>query len=388
MRDNTQYFHVNWIDGMKINKNLFIAQDDAVRNDLHDIASFSLSPIKYGVLPPLAAGQNTFNVNISLDNQNTLRVAILNCQAVTLGGVPINISAALKIGQNDADAIPGISYPMPQPAGESAFWVVLTINPFEKQPAGNLIIDETPPRFPFVLPVFKLFVISDTQYAQYASHPYGLMIGKVLVKGASYVIDEHYVPPCTSISAHPALIHLYSDLESFLNKFELHCSKIVQKIYSRKQKNDLSEMVLSLCERTLIQLTHVITKFRWTLIHESPAYMFEALSGLARLMKNTIDLHIDSGKDILINYFTEWCDPKQGEIEKILVNMANQRYDNNDLNKNIIVVVEFVNFISELFETLNNLEFIGKRKEGVFVDEKKIEQSEPQKTTSSRFLAR
>src|SRR5580692_11533076 len=114
MRANKQYFHINWIDGMKINKNIFIAQDDAMRNDLHDVASLNLSPIKYGVLPPLAAGQSTFNVNISLDNQNTLRVSILDCQAVTMGGVPVNISAALKIGPNDADAIPAISFPLPQ----------------------------------------------------------------------------------------------------------------------------------------------------------------------------------------------------------------------------------------------------------------------------------
>lgn len=388
MRDKTQYFHINWIDGMKINKNIFIAQDDAIRNDLHDIASFNLSPIKYGVLPPLAAGHSTFNVNISIDNQNTLRVSIINCQAVTLGGVPVNISASLKIGPNDADANPAISFPLPPPSGESAFWVVLTINPFEKQPAGNLIVDETPPRFPFVLPVFTLLVISDNQYSQYASHPFGLMIGKVLVNGASYTIDEHYVPPCISVSAHPALVELYSDLESFLNRFEVLCSKIIQKIYVRKQKNDISELVLSLCDQTLSHLGYVINKFRWTLLHESPVYMFEALSGLARIMKNAIDLHIDSGKDILINYFTEWCDPQQGEIEKILVNMANQRYDNNDINKSIIVVIEFVNFIRELFEILNTLEFIGKRKEGIFVDEKKEEPADPQKTThSSRFLA-
>jgi hypothetical protein len=389
MRDSNQYFHVNWIDGMKINKNLFIAQDDAVRSDLHDVASINLSQIRYGVLPPLAVGQDTFNVNISLDNQNTLRVSILTCQAITLGGVLINISASSKIGSNNADAIPAITFPLPQSSGESVFWAVLTVNPFEKQPIGNLVIDETPPRFPFVVPVYNLQVVSDNQYAQFAHHPYSLIIGKVLTKNGSLKVDEQYVPPCISITSHTSLIELYSDLEGFLNRFEVLCSKIIQKIHLRKQKNELSEMVLFLCDRTLIQLGDVINKFRWTLIHESPAYFFEAVSGLARIMKNTIDLHIDSGKDILLNYFTEWCDPKQGEIEKILNNIVNQRYDNNDINKNIVIVVNFVDFISELFETLNNLEFIGKRKEGIFVDEKKDEPIDMQKPkTSSRFLAK
>ena len=389
MRENTQYFHVNWIDGMKINKNLFIAQDDAVRNDLHDVASLNLSKIKYGVLAPVTAGQNTFNVNISLDNQNTLRVSILSCQAITLGGVPINISAFSKMGPNETDAVPSSTFQLPLQGSESAFWVVLTVNPFEKQPAGNLIINETPPRFPFVLPVYTIEVISDMQYPQFANHPYALIIGKVLVKGTNLKVDDHYIPPCFSTSSHPALLELFTELESSMNKLESFCSKIVQKIYIRKQKNELSEMVLYLCERALIHLTQVVNNFRWTLMHESPAYMIASLSGLARIIKNTIDLHIGSGKDILINYFNEWCEPKQGEIEKILINMTNERYDNNDISKSITVVISFVDFVSELFEILSNLEFIGKRKEGYIVDEKPDEPVAEQKPKiSSRFLAK
>jgi len=389
MRDNTQYFHVNWIDGMKINKNLFINQDDAIRNDLHDVASFSISPIKYGVLPGQVVGQNSFNVKISIDNQDNLRVSLLSCQAVTSGGIPINVSAALKTGFNETDGTPSITYHLTQSLNESVYWVVLVVNPFERQPAGNLIVNETPPRFPYVLPVYTLQVVSDIQYKQFATHPYALVIGKVLVKGSGFVVDENYLPPCFTVSAHPALVQLYSDLEAYLNKIEVSCSKIIRKINQRKQKNELSEMILFLCDRTLLNIAQVINQFRWTTIHESPAYMLAAVSGIARVIKNTIDLNIDSGKDLLVTYFTEWCDPKQGEIEKILINMANERYDNNDINKSIVVVIAFVNLINELFQTLSNLEFIGKRKEGYVVDEKVLEPAELQKPkVSSRFITR
>jgi hypothetical protein len=389
MRDNTQYFHINWIDGMKINKNLFIAQDDAIRNDLHDIASINLSNIKYGVLPPVVAGQNTFNVNISIDGQNTLRVSVLACQAITSGGVPINISAALRTGLNDPDGVPSVSHQFSQPSGETAFWVVLIVNPFERLPAGSIIVNESPPRFPYVLPRYTVQVVSDIQYPQFANHPLALIMGKVLVKGSGFKVDENYIPPSLSVNAHPKLLEVFSSLEVFLNKFEANCSKIIQKIFQRKQKNELSEMVLFLCDRTLLQLGQLINNFRWTLMYESPAYMLSTISALARVIKNTIDLYTDSGKDVLINYFTEWCDPKQGEIENTLLNMANERYDNNDINKSIEVVIAFVNFTSELFQTLSNLEFIGKRKEGYVVDEKIIEVADVQKPkTSSRFITR
>ena len=43
MRDRIRNLPVNWIDGMKINKNHFIAQDDAWRDALNDVGSLSVS---------------------------------------------------------------------------------------------------------------------------------------------------------------------------------------------------------------------------------------------------------------------------------------------------------------------------------------------------------
>ena len=63
---------------MKINKNHFIEQDNAWRDNLQDVAALHLSPIRYGVLPASIAGEDTFNVKISLDNQESLRVSVLS----------------------------------------------------------------------------------------------------------------------------------------------------------------------------------------------------------------------------------------------------------------------------------------------------------------------
>ena len=57
MRDSLKHFPVNWIDGMKISKSHFIDQDDAWIDGLNDIASLNLSPVRYGILPPTAAGR-------------------------------------------------------------------------------------------------------------------------------------------------------------------------------------------------------------------------------------------------------------------------------------------------------------------------------------------
>jgi len=355
---------------MKINKNHFIAQDDAWKDALHDVASMNLSPLRYGILPPSAAGEETFDVKVSLDNQNVLRVNVLSLQAVTPGGVRIKLPALTLPGQVASEGLPATTFPFATAAGENVYWVVLIINPYERLPAGSPDLSENPPRYPSVTPSCEVMVIADSQYKQYAAHPYALYVGKVTVDGNDVRVDEDYLPPCFSVSAHPDLLALHGELDQRLSNIEARCSQIVQKIYKKSQQNEISELVLFLCDRVMLYLGPAITNLRWLTAHESPARLFAEVVSLARIMKNTIDLRTGTGKDELMNYFTEWCELKQGEFISMLTTVSSFRFDNNDLNKDVRRIVAFINIINRLFETLSNLEFIGKRKEaGIFVKE-------------------
>lgn len=367
MRDQTKHLPVNWIDGMKINKSHFMAQDDAWKDALHDTAALTVSPIKYGVLPASAAGEETFNVKVSLDNQGLLRVNVLSIQAVTPGGVRMQVPA---LAGTNTEELPATSFQFSAATGENTYWVVLVINPYDRKPAGSPDLTETPPRYPGVIPAYEVQVVSDSQYRQYAAHPYALTIGKVLVNGNDVRVDEEYIPPCFSVNAHADLLSLHAELDQRLSNIELRVSQIVQKIYKKSQQNELSELVLFLCDRVMLYLAPTITSLRWVALYESPAVLFAHVVTFARVMKNTIDLRTGTGKDELMNYFTEWCELKQGEFMNMLSTIAGFRFDNNDLNKDIRRIVLFINIISRLFETLSNLEFIGKRKEsGIFVKE-------------------
>lgn len=370
MRDQLKHFPVNWIDGMKISKNHFIAQDRAFENALSDMAALGLSPLRYGILPASAAGEDTYNIKIAIDNQNTARVSVLSCQAITQGGIRIAIPAPGIAGQQERDGVPAITFPFPNAASEPVWWVVLLANPYDKQPAGSPDLSENPPRYPHVLPSYSVQIVNNSQYNQYADHPYGIVIGKLLSGGAGIRVDDEYIPPCFSISAHPDLLSFYTELDGFFGSLELKCSQIVQKIYRKNQQNEISELVLFLCDRMVMHLGQSITQMRWMLMHESPALLFCNVASLARVMKNSIDLRIGSGKDEMMTYLSEWCELKQGELETMLSSLASIRYDNNDINGNIQKVISFVKVCSRLFDTLSKLEFIGKKKEsGIFVKE-------------------
>jgi len=387
MRDQQKHFPVNWIDGMKINKNHFIEQDNAWADALQGIAAQQLSPLRFGVIPASVAGEETFNIKIAYDNQNSLRVSVLSCQAVTPGGAVISLPAFSTVGQADTGNILTETFPLSDSKNESTWWVFLFIHPFEKQAAGSPDLAENPPRFPNVVPTYSIQVISDSNYRQFSSHPYGLAIGKVAVNGNDIRIEDDYIPPCISINAHPDLLSLHGELDKYLADVELHCSQIVQKIFRKNQQNEISELVMFLCDRVMLYLGQAITAMRWNMVYEPPASMFASISTLSRIMKNTIDLRIGSGKEELMNYLSEWCELKQGELESMLSNLANTGFNQNDINKNIQKVVHFVKVTSRLFETLSKLEFIGKRKEsGIFVKEETIQQAETANKARRRFL--
>jgi len=388
MRDTIKHYPVNWVDGMKINKNLFIAQDHANQDAIQDMSSLQLSPLRYGILPTINGGISGFNVKISLDNQNTLRATVLNCQAVTQGGARIDIPGLGVGSQLAADAVPATSFQFTAAAGEDVYWLFLTVNPFNSQPAGTPDSTENPPRFPFAQPQYELQVVNQSQYKQFAGHPYALAVGKVLLNGSTVMNDDGYIPPSLTVSAHPDLTNLFAEIDQFLSNLEQKCSAIVQKILRKSQQNELSELVMYLCDRTMLYLGQTITQLRWFAMHDSPSTLLAHISTLARIMKNTIDLRIGSGKDELMNYLSEWCELKQGELENMLSSLANLRYDHNDVNSNIDSIARFVKVTGKLFETLSNLEFIGKRKEvGFFVKEEQQPANDPnQQKTRRRFF--
>jgi hypothetical protein len=363
MSDQPKYFPVNWIDGMKINKDHFIAQDNATIDALHRSISLNLSSIRYGLRQPSIGGDDTFRVIITADNQNSISVNVLNCKAVTPGGMLINIPT---LPYQDENGTVTATFPVTS-TDSSLFYIVLTVHPFDRLPAGSPDLNENPPRFPYTQPNYKIEIADEARYRQLGFNPYALTIGRFSTDGSSIRVDEEYIPPSISVNAHTDLLQLHAELDQFFAGLEIYCSQIVQKIFKKNQQNELNDVTRYLCERMMLYLGETITAMRRTILYQPPVTLFASVSGLARTMKNTIDLRIGSGKDQLINYFSHWSGMSQGELDILMSTVANLAYNHNNINESILPVVKFVKLMTSLFETLSNLEFIGKLKEGVSI---------------------
>ncbi len=362
MREQVRHFPVNWVDGMKISKDHFIDQERAVQCQLHDVASLHLSPIRYGLLPSADGLNENFDVRISADGQRLVRVTVLTIDAVTRGGARIVIPAFHNHSQPDGS--PTWSFQLPTAAGQMNYWFFVVTNPFQRIPYGDPDPADFPPRMPYVAPGYSIQMVNSNEYRQFANHPFALPVGKIIADANNVRIQE-YIPPSLAISAHPELVAILADIDQFYATLEVCCLNILQNIHRMNQDNEIAKMVMSLCDQLLPFAGKTLNDLRWTSLHESPAALFATVAALARIIKNTIDTRVSSGKEDLMNYFSEWNKCNPGEMESRINELVTLRYDNNNIIEAIHIINPFMKVITGLFETLTELEFIGKRKKAV-----------------------
>jgi hypothetical protein len=392
MAKQKYYLPVNWVDGMKINKNHFIDEQNARMQAQSFATGAHISHINYGLLPAVAGEHSPINLQINFDNQQQVVVNLLSCRAVTPGGYVINI-------EQDADddyttvteKILGLSVPFAELRIKSeTYFVVLAVNPYKRIPTGNALEDEVPLRIPYTLPQYSLSLMpaEDLQYQRPGL--YQLVIGKFFIKEQNILVDQDYIPPCVTSSSHPELIDVFAGMEAFISKMELYCTQILQKIIQKKQQNELAQIVHRICENILQYSNSNAMIYRWSMLHEPPLHMLSVIASMARVLKNTLDQFLGSGKEELINYFMEWCDLKQGELESLITNLTNHKYAHENINETVELTIDFSKSISTLFHNLSRLDYIGKKRDAnIFVKEEMVKSDFPEMEVKKRrsFLA-
>ena len=388
-QNNPHYLPVNWMDGMKINKSHFIAQNNAFTLQAAQGVSSLLNNFNYGLLPDKNNG-NGVKIFVSADNQQQVQVRLQRCTAVTLGGYVI------EFDENDFSIntfkafIPQLSVPFAELKGKSAeYLVVVVVNPYKRVPYGDGDPNETPPRLPYTLPSYELQLMPVNETKENALGNFQIPVARVRVEDQKVLLDEDYIPPCSSINSHTDLVEIHAALENFFGKIELYSLQIIQRILQKKQQNEMAFITQRLCEQIIFFTALQLNEFKQINLYQPPVFLINTVSAFARVIKNTLDVYIGSGKEELINYCIEWCDVNQGELEGAITTLANHKYDHLDINNSIEKVSVFTKLISRLFVNLSKLEYIGKRKEaGIFVKEQIIKpEPEPQPKKRRSFLA-
>lgn len=369
-----EHNRINWIDGMKINKSHFIGQDHAMIRLLHESLQKDISAINFGLMPDPST-EDAVDMVLSMDGQSTVHITLNKCRAVTQGGFLINISKEESAQLNAANKVIKGEYTFGENGGEC--YVVLTIHPYNRVPIGSADEKEEPPRHPYIIPEYTLDIIPSENINRSEFGMYHITIGKVVNIDGKIQLEEDFIPPCTSIQSHEDLKYTYVEIDTFLNAMERYSLQIVQKIFQKKQANDLAVMVKYITENVVQHLGGQLSQFRLQDRYNPPIHMISKLMALARVIKNSMDVYVGTGKEELLNYLSDWCDVNQGAFENVLVEMIELEYQHTDINKALSKVSGFTKLMLSLFKKLNELDYIGKKSDSkIFVKEEIIAKNE------------
>lgn len=361
---------VNWIDGMKVNKDHFISTDNNFIAQTKNIYSSFLNPFNYGILLQSEEYKNPARINIDIDNQGCVHVKVLNCNAITRGGSRIEINETNFLESELSAFMPQLKLSQEKISNKDCF-ICLSVNLFERVPFGIPNPEELPPRLPSVMPGYHLSVHSLEEKSTIAGSN-SLIIGKLIFIDDKPEIDESYIPACHVIYSHPKLAEYHKQLVKILGQIEIDVVDILRSIKTKKQVTNIAETVAEVSGSVLNFLGVHLVEFRRIAMYYPPVFIFEQIAALARTINNAINKQPSAEKEELYNYIQDWSNLKQGEFEKLLVDAIEYDYDHDDINKSIQKLAPFINDMSLIFHTLSNLDFIGKKKDRqIFVKEQK-----------------
>lgn len=372
MAENIKHFPVNWIDGMKINKKHFIDLQDNIEDLIRDARTIGVNYLNYGLLS--TPHTRPFQYSISIDAHKELTVTIKFMKAVTPGGGRIEITDFTgefteRIELNDFDF------------RENNYYLLLNIDPFKRVPSGEQNMEEVPPRFPNALPHYFLTSVIETEVNQNNIGALQFPLAKFKTTADGYEVFTDFIPPAVTVNSHPALLALFENYDTFFKQMEFNAVQISQKIRFRNSTEDenvIASMVFDACDNVKTFTAGHITRNKWTGDNMSPMEMLENTVGLARVIKNTFDSFSGDGKEILYNYFSEWTEISSGDYERLFTDTINIKYSAYDISPVVSQATKFIERIGGLFSLLNQLDYIGKKKDpGIFVNENVLRTSKP-----------
>jgi predicted component of type VI protein secretion system len=368
MAVNNHYLPVNWADGMKVNKDHFIATDRNTIQAIRNSQSRFLNPYNYGLALPVSDRDLSLKLSIELDNQGSLHIKILRCQAVTRDGTTIDIDRNYFTEDELTATLPSLKFD-PQAGNENSFYILLAINPFGRQTTGLADPEETPPRLPYVIPEYQLTIQPASQKSSINSES-ALILGKIVNVDRKPEMDETYIPPCQTVFSHPKLAEYFSWFMKIFGQLEIDLADILQSINEKKQSTTIAGSVAEMSHALLWHVGSVHSSCRKSLRYEAPVLLFEHISSIARLIQNSINTPSRADREELLNYINDWSNLRQGEFEELIRQSVDLEYDHEDINQVMQKTDPFLRSISKVFNTLSNLEFIGKKKDRqIFVKE-------------------
>ena len=374
MLPELKHWPVNWADGMKISRSHLIANDNALRDAVRDATGLLLNTYNYGLLPSLP-GQASPRLLTCDGSDLTWSL----CRAITPGGARIDFDAARSLP---------LKLPLAsileqwQRVGNTTGYVVLDINPFELQPWGQPDPEEVPLRYPYTQPTCHLSVLTASMLAPTMAAGFHLPIGKLLLAGGQFTLDDDYLPPCRSVGVWPAFRQHHQNIVKNLGKIADSATTVVGRVRTNArsgQANLLASSIGNLAEATVRVMSDHLDAYDLRGQDESPLFMVELGVRLARTLKLAIKSTPDQERDIMFNYFKNWCNISPADIETSLQSLLEEEYLHADCQPMITAIYSLTDKLIVLYSKLSELNYVEKNRETIYKEKEEVSPQAPKR---------
>ena len=367
MQPNIKLLPTNWTDGMKINRQHFIDSENAIYAAIHDSIAVHVNDYNYGLLTSGEGLKSSLEINIVKSQADNFLVKVNLCRAITAGGVRIELTPTLckELTLNERVNLGSLkNNPNPQ------FYLLISVDYNERVPTGNPLTSELPARHPYVLPNYQLHLKEASELNSAELGKNFLKIGRFKYKSEELQWDANYIPPSTSIQSFQNLKQYYNTIANHFNSIQTCTYSIIQKVINKNQNSPLAFNVKYVCEKLVYYISSQFFPFRFTLHQQAPIAVVYSVVQLANHFKMALDFLPEKEKEDLQLYFKEWNEISPGKFDEILAEVIETDYDHESIMECFKSLSEFTELTADLFEKLNDLELIGRRKEkDIFVRE-------------------
>lgn len=362
-----KHFAINWVDGMKVSQKHLNDQDNFLIDTIRDGNSLGITNYNYGLLPL----SNEFTDKTIFDVHNTatndVQLFIKNCSAVTLAGYRLelkdrrvsvkSLAKSLNLDENQMD-------------GE--YYILISVNPFDKVPFGDIDPEEIPPRHPNSHANYHIELLPVSSLNSNHSGGNYLVVGKVDFKGNIAQVNTNFIPPCTSIQSHPVLIDYYNGYAKSIGNLQQYAFKIIQKASHKNQNTSLALNVKALCTVLVDTFGDMYFQFRNIIPYQPPVFLIETFAKLALRMYNSTQVLVPGELEEMLNYSLEWSEIAPHTLLNQLSTVAETNYDHHNSGEPLLHISLMLKSLETIFSKLSELDYIGQRKENIIVNEQEV----------------
>lgn len=371
---------VNWVDGMKLSSNHFIASDLFNQDFVRDASSVFISNYNYGLLPPFAGQSVSYEIELIEKATSHIEIRVKHCNAITSEGCRIDLPNHLSY-ENQLSYQHDFGTGNNDHAKDTVYNILLSVNPFERVPSGSPDPLDNPPRYPDISKGYSISILPVTEIATKTTGIYALTIGELIMQDGKISINNNYIPASSSISSHPALLKYYETFNTLINNLQISAFKIADKTSAREAITPLGKNIRLLSEKLLDYIAQVFFSYRNLGYQQSPVVITGYCSTIAHVFFTAIKLIEPKEREEMLKYFYEWKDVTPGNFEELLSRMINLVYDHQHIYASMSVIDEFLKVMTVLWDKLSSLEYLGQRRENIIVAEQQMVQQVQTKKT-------